>query len=68
MNDRIEDVRERLRAARAAFVAYVRGAIRSEGSVTDAIRGKGEGAADPGPDNGKEPEQWAIDEARNGRR
>ena len=73
MADRNDDVHERLRAARAAFVACVRGAIRGEGSVTEASRGKGDGAdgsrdGGPGPDNGKEPEQWMIDEARNGRR
>ena len=68
MNDRNGDVRERLRAARAAFVPQVGRAFGDGEGVTDAIRGKGEGAADSGPDNGKEPEQWAIDEARNGRR
>ena len=68
MADRNDDVHERPRAARTAFVKRVGRALVDGEGVTEASRGKGEGAADSGPDNGKEPEQWAIDEARNGRR
>ena len=48
MSDRNDDVQERLRAARAAFVLRVRRGLRGGECVTEAIRGKkGDGAEAP---------------------